>query len=142
MSQNTLKTSSAFVREFYERIWNAGDLQAADELLAGEFAFRGSLGPEMRGRRAFCEYVSSVRSALDSYRCDILDCVTEGHKCFAKMRFSGVHIGPFRGYAPTGKSVHWLGAALFKIHENQIAELWVLGDLISLDAALRENVLG
>jgi hypothetical protein len=49
MSQNTSKTSSDFVQEFYERIWNAGDLQAADELLAGEFAFRGSLGPEMRG---------------------------------------------------------------------------------------------
>jgi predicted ester cyclase len=58
------------------------------------------------------------------------------------MRFSGVHIAPFRGYAPTGKSVQWLGAALFKVHENQIAELWVLGDLISLDAALKENVLG
>jgi steroid delta-isomerase-like uncharacterized protein len=142
MPQNTLKTSSEFVQQFYERIWNAGNLQAAAELLAPDFAFRGSLGPEMRGRRAFCEYVSSVKYALDGYRCDILDCVTEGQKCFAKMRFSGVHIAPFRGYAPTGKSVQWLGAALFKVHENQIAELWVLGDLISLDAALKENLLG
>ena len=55
------------------------------------------------------------------------------------MRFSGVHIAPFRGYAPTGKPVQWLGAALFRIHGHQIAELWVLGDLVSLDAVLEEN---
>jgi predicted ester cyclase len=142
MPDNTSKSSLEFVREFYERIWNAGDLAAAEQLLTPDFAFRGSLGPEMRGRSGFCEYVNSVRSALDGYRCDILDCVTEGEKCFAKMRFSGVHVGLFRGYAPTGKSVQWLGAALFRIHEHQIAELWVLGDLISLEAALKENAPG
>jgi predicted ester cyclase len=134
-----LKSSLDLVREFYERVWNAGDLNAAEQLLASDFAFRGSLGPEMRGRAPFCEYVKAVRSALDSYRCDILDCVTEGDKCFSKMRFSGVHIAPFRGYAPTGKPVQWLGAALFRIHGHQIAELWVLGDLVSLDAVLEEN---
>jgi predicted ester cyclase len=83
-------------------------MNAAAEILAPDFAFRGSLGPEMRGREAFCEYVRSVRTPLEGYRCDILDCVTEGEKAFAKMRFSGVHVGPFRGYTPTGKSVHAL----------------------------------
>jgi steroid delta-isomerase-like uncharacterized protein len=136
---DALKDTLEFVREFYERIWNEGNLEAAEGLLTSDFAFRGSLGPEMRGRRPFCEYVISVRSALDSYRCDILDCVTQGEKSFAKMSFSGVHVGPFRGYAATGKLVRWHGAALFKIREQQIAELWVLGDLISLEAALKEN---
>jgi predicted ester cyclase len=129
----------ALVRAFYERIWNAGETGAAVELLAADFCFRGSLGPEMRGRDAFCEYVRSVRSPLGGYRCDILDCVTEGAQAFAKMRFSGLHIGPFRGFAPTGKSVQWLGAALFRVHGPLITELWVLGDLISLDATLKAN---
>jgi|SRR5579862_4229879 len=114
MADKAARNTSEFVLEFYERIWNAGDLEAVEELVAPDFAFRGSLGPEMRGAEAFCKYVNSVRSALDGYRCDILDCVTEGRKSFAKMRFSGTHIAPFRGYAPTGKSVQWLGAALFR----------------------------
>jgi steroid delta-isomerase-like uncharacterized protein len=142
MPNNAPKYTSGLVREFYERIWNAGDLDAATQLLTPDFAFRGSLGLEMRGRAAFCEYVRSVRSALDGYRCDILDCVTEGEKSFAKMRFSGVHVGVFRGYPPTGQLVQWLGAALFKIRGQHIAELWVLGDLISLEAALQENGTG
>jgi hypothetical protein len=96
----------------------------------------------MQGRDAFFEYVNSVRSALDRYRCDILDCVTEGEKAFAKMRFSGIHVGPFRGYAPTGRSLQWLGAALFRMQGRQIAELWVLGDLVSLEADLKRNAAG
>ena len=131
--------AAEFVQDFYARIWNAGDVGAAAELLAPDFVFRGSLGPEMRGREAFCQYVNSVRTALDGYRCDILDCVTQGEKAFAKMRFSGIHAGPFRGYQPTGKSLQWLGAALFRVQGQLIAELWVLGDLISLEAELERN---
>ena len=83
-----------------------------------------------------------VRTALDRYHCDILDCVTEGDRVFAKMRFSGIHVGPFRGYAPTGKPVQWLGAALFRARGPLISELWVLGDLFSLEADLKKNALG
>ncbi len=142
MPEKPLTSASEFVREFYERIWNTGDFDATEELLAPDFIFRGSLGPEMRGREPFCEYVKSVRSALDGYRCDILDCVTEGQKAFAKMRFSGLHVGQFKGFAPTGKPVNWLGAALFRIQGRMIAELWVLGDLVSLEADLKKNAAG
>jgi predicted ester cyclase len=95
---------------------------------------------EMRGRNAFEDYVRSVRDALAGYHCEILDCVAEGSKAFAKMRFSGVHVAPFRGFHPTGKSVHWLGAALFFFDHQEIAELWVLGDLAGLDAVPQANI--
>ena len=45
------------VQDFYERIWNDGNLDAAAELLTPEFSFRGPLGNEMRGRDAFKNYV-------------------------------------------------------------------------------------
>ena len=63
------------VEDFYERIWNDGNLDAAAELLTPEFLFRGSLGNEMRGRDAFKNYVRSVRAALAHYQCEILSCV-------------------------------------------------------------------
>jgi steroid delta-isomerase-like uncharacterized protein len=129
------------VEQFYTRIWNAGDLDAACELLAANFAFRGSLGNELRGHDAFKKYVRLVRHSLSDYRCEILTCVAEGEQAFAKMRFSGRHTAPFRGYEPTGKPVHWLGAALFRFEDDRIAEVWVLGDLDGLDAALEESQL-
>jgi steroid delta-isomerase-like uncharacterized protein len=128
------------VEAFYKRIWNDGDLAAAVDLLSEGFLFRGSLGSEMRGREAFLEYVRTVRGALAEYHCEVLECVTEGSHAFAKMRFSGRHVALFRGYQPTGKAVHWLGAALFRFEGEKIAELWVLGDLKGLDGLLDANL--
>jgi steroid delta-isomerase-like uncharacterized protein len=130
------------VSVFYERIWNAGDLDAAEELLSEDFLFRGSLGSERRGTAEFCDYVRSVRNALSNYRCEILECIAENDNAFAKMRFSGVHTAEFRGYSPTMLPIHWLGAALFRFEEDAIAELWVLGDLAGLDALLQKNCDG
>jgi predicted ester cyclase len=129
------------VEVFYSRIWNAGDLDAAADLLTIDFSFRGSLGPELRGHEAFKEYVRSVRRSLSAYRCEILTCVAEADRAFAQMRFSGIHTAQFRGYEATGKLVQWLGAALFRFEEDCIAELWVLGDLAGLDAALEKERL-
>jgi predicted ester cyclase len=128
------------VHDFYERIWNVADQSAIASLLAEDFAFRGSLGAEMRGRAAFWNYVCAVRSALAQYRCEILDCVCEGPHAFAKMCFSGVHVGELRGHRPSGLPVRWLGAALFRFDQGRIAELWVLGDLAGLDAMLSANL--
>lgn len=133
-------STPSLVTAFYERIWNAGDLAPAAEILAPDLSFRGSLGAELRGRDAFLGYVRSVRSALSDYRCEILDCVAEGDRAFARMRFSGRHTAAFRGFEPTGQEVSWAGAALFRLVDEAIAEVWVLGDLAGLDALLAEQV--
>lgn len=127
------------VQDFYQRIWNAGQLEAVSVLLSDDFTFRGSLGSEWRGRDGFAEYVRSVRGALSNYQCEILECVAEDNRAFAQMRFSGTHRSEFRGYLPTGLPVHWLGAALFRFEGDAIADLWVLGDLAGLDALLKRN---
>src|SRR5262245_59895281 len=126
------------VESFYARIWNAGDERVLG-LLTEEFSFRGSLGASTRGRRAFLEYVRSIRGSLTNYRCGILTCVTELPQAFARMRFSGVHTASFRGFAATGLHVHWEGAALFTFRDDAISDLWVLGDLIALDQMLARN---
>jgi hypothetical protein len=38
--------------------------------------------------------------------------------------------------------VYWLGAALFVFAGGRITDLWVLGDLFSLDAILQNNAKG
>jgi predicted ester cyclase len=130
------------VAEFYARIWNAGEEGVAETLLTSDFAFRGSLGTETRGRGPFLEYVRTVRTRLASYRCEVIACVSEGMHAFARMRFSGIHVGELRGFVPTGKPVAWDGAALFTFRDGAICDLWVLGDLAGLDDALRRNARG
>ncbi len=132
-------TTPNLVGAFYERTWNAGELGAASDLLTADFSFRGSLGDELRGREAFLDDVRVVRATLADDRCEILDRVAEGDRAFARMRFSGRHVGVFRGSAPTGREARWPGAALFRFRDESIAELRVLGDLAGLDARLRSD---
>jgi steroid delta-isomerase-like uncharacterized protein len=136
------KTPEELVSAFYARIWNEGDFSAISTLLKPDFAFRGSLGNEVVGQDAFSEYVRSVRNALAQYHCEIVECIAEGNCSFAKMRFSGMHVARFRGFEPTGKTVQWMGAALFHCQDGLISKLWVLGDLAGLDAILRLNEHG
>lgn len=120
------------VRRFYEEIWNRGNLAAIPDICHPELAFRGSLGDIKHGHEGFAEYVRYVRGALGDYRCHIEETVTEGNRVFAKMSFVGSHQGEFLGYAPTGKTLTWAGAALFTIEADRITELWVLGDVHGL----------
>ena len=81
-----------------------------------------------------------MRESLSDYSCEILTCVTEGEQAFAKMHFSGRHTAPFRGYEPTGKLVHWLGAALFRFEGDRVAEYGFSATLSDLMRFLRKTV--
>jgi predicted ester cyclase len=134
-------TTPTLVSDFYHRIWNSGDIEALPDILAADFSFRGSLGTQVKGHALFWEYVCGIRASLRDYHCGILDCVSEGDQAFARMKFSGIHVGDFRGYRPTRLPVHWIGAALFRFENKRISDLWVLGDLAGLDALLKSNAM-
>lgn len=128
------------VRKFYEVLWDAHDRGAMASVLHEDFTFRGSLGHEKRGHDGFAEYVDMVHAALGEYRCHIEALVEEGERVFAKMRFTGIHRGDFMGCAPTDRRVTWHGCALFSFDGERIADVWVLGDLKSLEAQLEGRV--
>lgn len=134
-------STPSLVADFYERLWHRQERAALADLLDDNFSFRGSLGAERRGREEFWAYLQQVCTALGDYRCEILDCVTEGDEAFARMRFSGRHRAEFRGYAATQQQVAWLGAAHFRFRAGRIASLWVLGDLWAIEETLKQNAV-
>ena len=129
-------TPQRLVERFYEEVWNRADETVASEILAEDFAFRGSLGPERRGQDDFIDYMRSIHAALGAYTCIIDDLVATDDEAAARMTFEGIHRGTFFGVAPTGKTVRWAGAAFFRITEGRIAALWVLGDVDSVKRQL------
>ena len=127
------------VRRFYEVLWDAHDREAIPSVLHKDFSFRGSLGQEKRGHDGFAEYVDMVHKALGEYKCIIEELVSEGDKVFAKMMFTGIHRDDFMGFPPTQKRVSWNGCALFTFDGELIKDVWVLGDLKSLEEQLDRN---
>lgn len=124
------------VRRFYEVIWNGYDKAAIPDVLHENLTFRGSLGQKKTGHAGFEEYLDMLHEALSDYRCEIEDVVSNSNKVFAKMKFSGVHQGVLMGFEPTGKRVTWAGAALFIFEDSRIVNIWILGDLKTLEGQL------
>ena len=129
--------TAGLVRDFYARLWEAGDRAAADDILHPELVFRGSIGMEKHGIDGFWEYLTLVRTALGDYRCDVLSLVTDGPKAAAKMYFHGEHRAEFLGTAPTHRRIGWHGAAFFEARDGRLSDIWVLGDVDGLRAAIK-----
>ena len=114
------------VRQFYDNIWNERRVDCIPDLLTEDFQFRGSLGFQCNGLKGFEEYVNSVHGSLSNYHCEIVDMLAEDRKVFAKMLFSGLHVGSLLGRAATNRQVSWWASALFEFKANKIQKLWGL----------------
>ena len=122
-------TAAELVERFYHRVWNKADETEAHNILASDFRFRGSLGPELRGPGGFIAYMRSVHDALEGFTCQIEEVIAAVDRAAARMTFHGRHRGRFFGIEPSGQEIRWSGAAFFKTRGGKIIELWVLGDI-------------
>ena len=124
------------VERFYHEVWNRADEQIARLILAPDFRFRASLGPEKRGPEGFIGYMRLIHAALADYRCEIEELLEDAPRAAARMRFSGQHRGRLFGVAATGRRIAWSGAAFFETDGSRITALWVLGDVDSVKQQL------
>ena len=124
--------NKAIVRRYYEELWNKWNAAIADELIAADIAFRGSLGLNMQGIKSFKEYMAMVRVAFPDFHNAIEELIAEGDQVVARMNYSGSHQGELYGLAPTGKHVTYSGIAIFRIKNGKIATGWVIGDALGL----------
>jgi steroid delta-isomerase-like uncharacterized protein len=128
----TAEANKKLIRRYYEEMWNLWNFAVADELLAPEIEFRGSLGVATKGRDAFRGYMRLVRNSFPDFHNKIDQLVAEGDTVVARLTYRGTHRGEVFGLAPTGKEIMYSGAAIFRIAEGKIAEGWVLGDRLGL----------
>jgi predicted ester cyclase len=127
------------VERFYFEVWNRADERVAWEILAPDFRFRASLGPEHVGPDGFIDYMRSIHAALGAYACIIDDLIVTQDRAAVRMTFQGIHRGPFFGVEPTGREIRWAGAAFFRTRDGRIAECWVLGDIDGIKRQLAAN---
>jgi steroid delta-isomerase-like uncharacterized protein len=127
---------SDLVRRFYEELWNRWDLAAADEILAPDLRFRGTLGTSLVGVEAFRSYVERVRAAFPDWHNQIEELIDAGETVVARLTFSGTHRGELLGVAATGARVEYAGIAIFRLDGGRITEAWVVGDTQELWRAL------
>jgi len=138
-----MKTNpKTLVESFYADVWNRRDFDVAHKIIAADFRFRGSLGPEKKGIDGFLEYVDAVHTALGNYTCMINDLVLTDDRAAARMTFRGTHQAEFFGVASTNREIEWAGAAFFTVSGDKLSHLWVLGDVDAVKQQLGASPVG
>ena len=133
----TIEITRELVKKFISDIWNRGEIELIPSICHPSLRFNGHVGMDRVGHEGFARMVSTVREALMDYHCEIHSMVVESNKAFCRLRFTGKHTGNLLGYAPTGKTVSWMGASEFTCKNGKILKVWELGDVKSLEEQLR-----
>jgi steroid delta-isomerase-like uncharacterized protein len=127
----------ALVRRFYDDLWNRWDDVAVEDVLAADFAFRGSMGTHTQGRDGWRGYRDAIRRGAPDFRNEITELVSDRQRAAARLSYTGHHAGPLAGLAATGRRFEYAGAAFFTARDGRLASAWVLGDLDGLRRQLR-----
>lgn len=120
------------IRRYYNELWNEWKFALAEEIIAADISFRGSLAVEVRGLEGFKDYVRMVRAAFPDFHNKIEDLIAENDKVVARLTYTGTHGGELFGIAATGKKITYSGVAIFRIAAGKIVSGWVLGDTTNL----------
>jgi len=125
------------IRRYYEDLWNRWSLDIANEIIADNITFRGSLAVTVTTRAAFLDYMQIVRTAFPDFHNTIDDLIAEGDKVAARLTYRGTHKGPLFDLAPTNRSITYTGLAHFTLRNGQITDGFVIGDTTTLMKQLK-----
>jgi predicted ester cyclase len=118
--------NKSVVREFFEEVVNAGNLDRADDLVSTGYVEHQELpgGDDRQGIEVAKGFLSLMRGASPDFRFEVDDLIAEGDKVAARVSVSGTHLGEMMGLAPTGKRVSTSGIEVFRFEGGKMAEHW------------------
>lgn len=124
-------TNIAIVRRFLEEVWEQGNLDDLEEIIAETHVHhltrRNAYGPE-----GVKQLVLRFRTFLSDVQITIHDLLVDGDKVVAYFTFSGTDIGGTMGHPPSGKQVTFDGIDIFQLVDGMIVARWGIVDTTSL----------
>ena len=119
----------ATVRRFHHDLWNGGNLAVADEILASDLRFRGSLGYSCVGIQGFKDYFTQARNAFPDLCAEIHELIDARDVVVARVTWSATHAGEIFGIPPTGRRWSYAAAAIFHFDAaGRVVDAWVVAD--------------
>jgi predicted ester cyclase len=125
MSITANKTTAV---RFITEVWNAGDLNVADEVIHPDYVVPG-IG---RGAEAVKQNVTAFREAFPDLVWTIDDVVGEGDRVAMRLTLHGTHLGTFRNIAPTGRSVTMQEMVFWRCIDGLLHTGWFQADMLGL----------
>ena len=123
---------SEILRSWFERVWNAGDESAIDDLYAANAVAHGLPAGPVPGPDGFKPFVRSFRSAFPNIRVEITHAISEGEMGVVHCRVTGTHTGDGLGVAGTNRAVKFSGMTMARVVDGRIQEGWNTYDFMAM----------
>src|SRR5918994_5510611 len=118
---SSAEENKALVRHLFEEVYNRGNLDVADEVLAPDFAWK--LPSEDAGIEVYKQWIASQLAASSDLHFSIEEQVAEGAKVVTRLIGSGTHDQKaFEGFAPSGVRITIEAIIIHRVIEGKIVE--------------------
>jgi steroid delta-isomerase-like uncharacterized protein len=128
-------TNRQVVRQYLEA-FNENDHERISELLADDVVEHG-IHEELHGTDEVLEFLQRHFDIFPDYGGETDAMVAEDDTVVVRYTVHGTHEGEYLDIEPTGQTAEWTGMAMYRIEDEQIAEIWLeenrLGLLEQLD---------
>ena len=119
-------------KRIVQEIWNEGNLELADEIIAPNYADKVAGDGSPVGPDGFKQAVAGIKSAFPDFNITIDDMISEDDKVALVWTFKGTHKGELMGIAPTDKKVEFGGVYLYKFKDGKLLERSGKRDMFNL----------
>jgi steroid delta-isomerase-like uncharacterized protein len=127
--------NKAFIRRWFEEVWNKGREEAIDEMFAEEGVANGLVderGQPLRGPAGFKPFFHKFREAFPEIEVVVEDAIAEGDRVAARCTVRGRHRGDALGFAATERPVEFTGITIVRIRHGKIVEAWNNFDFMTM----------
>ena len=123
----------ATISRIYEEVFNAGNLEQVDTLIATEYIDHNPIGLGGKsGIEGFKQTVRALRFAFPDLRFSVEQMIVNGDQVVARTTMRGTHKNSFMGVDPTGKPVTVSGFDIFRVADGVVTERWGTLDGLTL----------
>jgi steroid delta-isomerase-like uncharacterized protein len=131
------QSASDIVRQFYETVFQTGDIQASEHFMAEDFVDHAPWPGHPATRDGFKAGTAEMRAAFPDLSIKPVKIIEEDGKVAAVVRISGTHHGEFFGEKPTGRAFEVDGVDILQVKQGKLSEHWGVIDSDQIMAQLR-----
>ncbi len=131
-TEDTVAQNVEVVRRVLEEIWNDGNVDLADELIAVDAIDHDKQPGEADGRESFKEHVQILRGASSNMHLAIDQVWGAGDRVVARWRWQGVQDRPMFDMPPSNKPFDMTTVAIYRVQNGQVTEIWKATDLLQM----------
>src|SRR5215213_3455236 len=128
---SSLEENKALVRRFNEEVYNRGNMDVADELLAPNFVSRDALTGEEGSREDLKREIAEQAAISSDLHFSIEEQIAEGDKVVTRIIGSGTHDLAeyrYRGVSPSGVRITIENISINRVVDGKIVEERTVND--------------